>query len=682
MEQLFRKAVGHFQAGQLAEAQELSRRILASHANSVPALSLMGMIQMRLGQIDSAIALLRRAVSLQPGDAGAQGNLGIVLSQANRLGEAIIAFERAVALDPNAAAHHSNLGNVLSETGKFDQAIAAHARAVKLQSRSPEFHYRLGVALRRAGRFEEALVATQRAISLNGNYAEAYNALGTTLVELGLLNEAAAAYQQAIAIQPNVPGYHTNLGRVYRKLFKFDDSVAEAHRAIVLQPDFSEGYRLLGDALREQGLVDQSMCAYDQALAYEPDHAATLSNRAFTMLYQPGRDSADLLGAARLWATRCADRLRPSKLSFANDRSKERRLRVGYVSPDFRRHAAASFLLPLLRHHDPDRFEVICYSSVKKPDEVTAQLRRQAAGWQDVARWSDDQLAARIREDHIDILVDLAQHTAGNRLLAFARKPAPVQVTWLGYPGTTGLAAMDYRLTDPHLDPPGTDSFYTEQSIRLPRCFWCYEPPKGTPDVSELPSLTGGEITFGCLNTFRKVNPQVLEAWCALLRRVPRSRLLLHAHPGSHRERAEAQLAAGGIDPARLEWSGQISVEDYFRLYHRIDIALDPFPFTGGTTTCDALWMGVPVIGIAGATAVGRASLSVLTNAGLAEWVADHLDQYIDLAARLANDPDRLRDLRRTLRPRVAQSPLMDGARFARNVEDAYTMMWQRWCEE
>lgn len=681
MEQIFGMAVGHFHAGRLAEAQALCRQILARQAANAPALSMMGMIEMRLGRIENAIELLRQAIALQPDNSDAHGNLGIILTQADWLDQAIIAFERAVALAPNSAAHHSNLGNVLTETGQLDRAIAAYQRAVSIQPRTPEFHHRLGVALRLAGRCDEALVATRQAIALNPDYAEAFNALGSVLVEEGLLTEAAAAYQKAIALQPGVPGYHSNLGRVFCKGLKFDDAVAMARRAIALQPDFPEAHRLLGDALREQGLADQAMQAYEAALAREPDHAKTLSNRAFTMLYQPGRDSAALLEAARLWAVRCADPLRASDSSFPNDRSPGRRLRVGYVSPDFRRHAVASFLLPLLRQHDPDRFEVICYSSVEKPDEVTAQLRKHATGWHDVVRLSDDRLAARIREDRIDILVDLAQHTAGNRLPAFARKPAPVQVTWLGYPGTTGLAAMDYRLTDPHLDAEGTDAFYVERSVRLPHCFWCYQPPEGTPDVSELAALAGGGITFGCLNTFRKVNPPVLLAWCALLRRMPRARLLLHAHRGSHRQRARDLLIAGGIDPARLEWIDPVSVGAYFHLYHRIDIALDPFPFTGGTTTCDALWMGVPVIGMAGRTAVGRASLSILTNAGLPEWVADNVEQYIDLAASLADDRDRLRELRRNLRARVAQSPLMDAPRFAREVEEAYIQMWQGWCD-
>lgn len=680
MEQVFRTAVGHFQAGRLVEAQALCRQIIAEQPGNASALNLMGMIQMRCGRIEDAIELLRSAIELRPDDASTHGNLGIILSHAHRLDQAIIAFERAVALDPDSAANYSKLANVLSETGQFDRAIAEYQRAIAIQPHSSEYHYRLGVALRRAGRFDQAIAATRQAIALNPNYGEAYNALGSALVEKGLPNEAARAYQKAIALQPNVPGYYCNLGRVFGMAMKFDDTVAMARRAIALQPDFPEAYRLLMDGLREQGLIEQAMQACDRALELDPDDGATLSNRAFTMLYQRGRDSAAHFEAARLWAARCADHLRPTKLHFANDRRPGRRLRVGYVSPGFHTHPIASFLMPLLRNHDRNQFEVICYSSVPKPDEVTAPLRQHASGWHDVAYLSDEELARQIREDRIDILVDLAQHTAHNRLLAFARKPAPVQVAWLGYPGTTGLAAIDYRLTDPHLDPPGTDQFYAERSVRLSCCFWCYHPPEAAPDVCERPALGGNEIMFGSLNVFRKINPPVVEAWCALLRRVPRSRLLLHGHPGSHRLWVRDQLVAGGVDADRLEWTERVNLEAYFRLYHRIDIALDPFPFTGGTTTCDALWMGVPVIGMSGTTGVGRASRSILINAGLGELVADDVKQYIELAASLADDRDRLRELHRTLRLRMAESPLMDAPRFARDIEEVYRQVWQRWC--
>lgn len=667
----------HYGSARLQDAQALCQQILSGQPAFVPALCMMGMIEMRLGRMESALELLRQAVALQPGYADAHGNLGIVLTQAKRLDEAIAAFERAVYLAPGVASHYSNLANVLTETESFKRAIDAYRKAIAIDPRPAGVYYRLSVALRKAGHYDQAVAAARHAILLNPNHAESYNTLGSALVEQELLSEAANAYQKAIALQPNVPGFYSNLGRVYHKQRNYDDAVALARRSIAMKTDFAEAYRLLGDALREQGRIDEAMDAYEQSLKIEPDHSETLGNRAFTMLYQPGRDSAAQLEAARLWASRCADHLQPIETSADDHRPPGQRLRIGYVSADFRRHAAASFLLPLLRNHDGQRFDVVCYSSVRQPDAITAQMRQLAADWRDVLHLSDGELAEQIRADRVDILVDLSQHTSGKRLLAFARKPAPVQVAWLGYPGTTGLRTMDYRLTDPHLDPPGTDSFYTERSLRLPHCFWCYEPPC-SPEVSELPARADSPITFGCLNTFRKINPPVLRAWCQLLRRVPNARLLLHAGQGSHRQRMLDLLRDNGVDPARLDFVEQAPTEDYFRLYNRIDIALDPFPFAGGTTTCDALWMGVPVIAKVGQTAVGRSSLSILTNIGLAELAASEIEQYIELAAALAGDRDRLRDLRQTLRERMRQSLLMDAPRFARDMEAAYFHMAKR----
>ena len=294
---------------------------------------------------------------------------------------------------------------------------------------------------------------------------------------------------------------------------------------------------------------------------------------------------------------------------------------------------------------------------------------------------SDEELAAAVHQDRIDMLVDLTMHMAHNRMLVFARKPAPVQVTYLAYCGTTGLDTIDYRLTDPYLDPPGADEqFYSEQSIRLPETYWCYRPAVDSPPVGPLPALAAGRLTFGCLNNFCKVTEPTLAAWCRLLRVLPDSRLLLHAARGSHRDRVRAILAEQGVSSDRLVFVDGVPILEYLRLYEQIDVALDPFPYGGGSTTCDALWMGVPVVSLAGKTAVGRSGLSILSNIGLPELIASDVDQYVRIAAELAADLPRLAALRATLRERMQKSPLMDAPRFARNVEAAYREMWRRWC--
>src|SRR5208282_4692744 len=334
----------------------------------------------------------------------------------------------------------------------------------------------------------------------------------------------------------------------------------------------------------------------------------------------------------------------------ANDPDPERRLRVGYVSPDFRRHPVGLFLLPLLEAHDRGRVEVFCYSSVSAPDDITQQCLNHADCWRDAAALDDETLAALIRADRIDVLVDLSAHIAGNRLLVFARKPAPVQATYLAYCSTTGLQTIDYRLTDPYLDTPGqAGAAYAEQSVWLEDTYWCYRPVIELPPPGPLPAVGTGYVTFGCLNNFCKASPPCLSVWRDLLQTVPGSHLLLCAHRGAHRDRLRGFFAAA-VDPQRVEFVGVSLLPEYFRLYDRIDIALDPFPYSGGTTTCDALWMGVPVVSLAGKTAVGRAGLSILTNAGLPDLVAGSIDDYLRIAASLANDLARLDGLRTGLR--------------------------------
>ena len=341
----------------------------------------------------------------------------------------------------------------------------------------------------------------------------------------------------------------------------------------------------------------------------------------------------------------------------------------------------SQFLLPLLEAHDHERFEIFCYASVG-PRTASPTVAAQTDAWRDVLGLSDEQLAQTIREDRIDILVDLAMQTLHNRLLAFARKPAPVQVTYLAYVGTSGLSSMDYRLTDPYLDPPGQDeSIYCEQSIRLPDTYWCYRPLVETPAANSLPALQTGHVTFGCLNNFNKATLPTLTTWIGLLQAMPEAKLLLHAHAGTHGARVRGLFAQHGVAPERVAFAGMLPMEEYFRLYHRIDIALDPFPYGGGTTTCDALWMGVPVVSLAGPTGAGRGGLSILSNLGLADFVAHDREQYVRIAVELAGDLPRLSQLRATLRGRMQQSPLMDAPRFARNVEAAYREMWRRWCD-
>jgi predicted O-linked N-acetylglucosamine transferase (SPINDLY family) len=441
-------------------------------------------------------------------------------------------------------------------------------------------------------------------------------------------------------------------------------------------------YSNLGNALQDQGQLDESLAAYRKALSINPAIAAAHSNLAFTMNFHPGYDAAAILDEHRSWSRRHAELLPRFKHTPPSNPASGRRLRIGYVSPDFREHCQSFFTTGLLANHDRDQFEIFCYSSVAHPDHITRRLMGFVEQWRPVAGMSDAKLAETIYADRIDILVDLTMHMSQGRPLMFARKPAPVQVAWLAYPGTTGLPAMDYRLTDPHLDPPGeTDQFYTEKSIRLPDAFWCYDPLTTVPAVNELPALKTGNLTFGCLNNFRKLNDDTVALWSQVLRQVDNSRLLLLSAPGQHRQRVHGRFSELGVDPQRVEFIPYQPRASYLTTYHRIDIGLDTFPYNGHTTSLDSFWMGVPVVTYAGSRATGRAGLCHVSNLGLTELAGRSPDEFMRQAVKMSGDLPGLARLRSELRGRMERSPLMNAPRFARNMEAAFRVMWEGWCK-
>ena len=532
----------------------------------------------------------------------------------------------------------------------------------------------------RAGRFAEAEELYRQAISLQPDNADLWNDLGNCLAKLARPDEARAAYEQAIRINSSHAEAHNNLGVWYQRKGLLDEAAALYHRAIALRPDFATAFTNLGNTLRERGDLDGAIACHRKAVELNAD-AREAANLVYALHMHPAARPEDIFREADRWNTTYALPLRPASIHHDNDPDPDRRLRIGYVSPDFRGHAVGRFLLPLLAHHHHGQFEIVCYSDVRRHDPLTQEFQRHADLWRETRELDDEQLAQQVRHDRIDILVDLTMHMENSRLLTFARKPAPVQATYLAYCSTTGLQTMDYRLTDPYLDPiEQEDRWYSEKSVRLPRTYWCYQPSAGLPAVTPLPALSLGYVTFGCLNTFAKVTPPTWDAWCRLLIQVPRSRLIVHSRLGSHRQNIFHLLESRGIDPRRLAFVKKLPTLAYFQQYQQIDIALDPFPYTGGTTTCDALWMGVPVVSIAGQTAVSRGGLSILSNIRLPELVARSAEQYVQIAAGLAADLPRLMQLRQTMRARMLQSPLMDAPAFARDVESAFRTIWKSWC--
>ena len=462
---------------------------------------------------------------------------------------------------------------------------------------------------------------------------------------------------------------------------RLDDSIAVCRQAIALNPT-SPGIRNnLGNALKESGQLDEAIAAFREAVALRPDYSEVDSNLVYTLHFHPAYDARTIAAEHSRWNLQHAEPLKKFIQPHANDRDPDRRLRIGFVSPDFREHPVGRFLLPLFERHDKCQVEIFAYAQIGMPDAVTRRFQSYTDGWRKIVGLSNAQVAEMIRQDRIDILVDLTMHMANSRLLVFAAKPAPVQVTYLAYCSTTGLETIDYRLSDPYLDPPGGDeSVYSEQTIRLPETYWCYQPIIEPREIGPLPALQQGRVTFGCLNNFCKVVEPTMMAWAAILRAVPNSRLLLHAHEGSHRQRLHECFERESVEAKRVEFAGFMPAGKYFDLHRKIDIALDTVPYGGGTTTCDALWMGVPVVSLVGKTAVGRGGLSIMSNIGLQDLTAHSVEEYVLIATKLASDLPGLAALRSTLRRRMEQSPLMDAGRFAGNVEAAYRQMWRAWC--
>jgi protein O-GlcNAc transferase len=609
--------------------------------------------------------------------------------QAGALAEAAALYQEIVAGAPDYVEAHYNLSLALKSLGRLEEATTAARAALALRPVFPEASLHLGNILGERGMTDDAIAAYRRAIADRPNYAEARFNLAVMLHQVGELKEAIGEYRGVLEVAPDMGEAHQALGNVLCDAGNVEEAIAAHRRAQDLLPESSDVYIGLGNALRDAGRAEEAIEAYRTALALGETRQApiqsrcrTASNLLFTLHFLPNYDRRRIWREHQLWNQTY---IRPTQGLIAphvNDPTPDRRLRIGYVSPDFSRHPVGRFMLPLLANHDHQRFEIFGYSDVRRPDEITERLRLRADVWRDAKSNSDTQLEQIIRSDRIDILVDLTMHTRDNRLLVFAHKPAPVQVTYLAYCGTTGMETMDYRLTDRYLDPPGgDDSVYSEKSVRLPNCFWCFGPESGQPEVSALPASSRSQVTFGCFNNYCKINSGTFAAWLALLKKAPNSRLILFAEPGEHRTRAWNLFREAGLDPQRLWFSGFLPAQEYLRQYQHVDIALDPFPYPGGTTTFDALWMGVPVVSLAGETAVSRAGLSILSNLGLPELVASTVDRYVEIAAELATDLPRLMQLRSSLRARMKSSPLMDGPRFARDVEAAFRQMWRTWCE-
>lgn len=573
-------------------------------------------------------------------------------------------------------------GIALYRKGDLAEARETFGRVLKRHPDNDTALAYLGRIADRSGDLGAAERYFTSAIRGNDSRAEHYFALATVQQKLGRASEAVVNFERALELTPGFPGAHSNCAAACVALGELAKAESHCLAAIQSNPQDFMAHTNLGTVYQNRSEHDKAVECYRKALAIRPQYAHAHSNLLLCLNYGPARNPEEVFEEHKRWAARHADPLSSRSASASVDRSPRQRLRIGYISADFREHSVGYFIEPILASHNHRKFDIYCYSDVRKEDERTQRLRARASSWHPIQGLSDQDVAELVGRHKIDILVDLAGHTARNRLLVFARHPAPVQITYLGYPNTTGLSTIDYRLTDAVADPPGSEGLYTEELVRLQPGFLCYLPSPAAPGPGPLPADQTGYVTFGSFNNFPKVTDEVLELWGQVLNRVERSRIVLKSRQlrdATVRRRVRDALTKWGIDHGRVELHGPIpSVSGHLALYGRIDIGLDTFPYNGTTTTCEALCMGVPVISLAGISHAGRVGMSILSQVGLPSLVARDKQHYLDLAAYLAGDRDRLRKLRAGLRPALLSSPLCDAAGFTRQLESTYRSLWER----
>jgi predicted O-linked N-acetylglucosamine transferase (SPINDLY family) len=679
-------ADAHFSLGLALQALERFEEAAGAYAEAVAlqpdhfaALNNLGMCRQRCARFTEAAAAYTAALALRPDAAGTTANLGTVLQALGRLDEAVRLLRSAVAREPQVDAHAINLGVALCRQRDFVGAEAVLRIVWERNPSAADAAFNLGNARYGLGHAADAAELYAAAVAVRPDFVDAFINLGNMRKELGEFTAAASAYEDAIRVQPDSIVAINNAGCLLRTLGRFDEAEALFRRGLELNAGHAALYDNLGSVLKDMGDIDGAIDCFRTSLGLNPDNAATHSNLAYSLSFRSAR-AEPVLAECLSWNQRFAAPLSLSHAAHTNVREPERRLRIGYVSPDFRDHCQSLFMLPLLSRHDHRAFEIVCYSSVARPDATTRRIAALADEWREVRPLSDERLAQVIRDDRIDILVDLTMHMAHARPLVFARKPAPLQVAWLAYPGTTGLAAMDYRLSDARLDPEGYDAHYTETTLRLPDAFWCYDPLTAGPPVNELPALERGYVTFGCLNNPCKLTDATLNSWSSVLAALPTARVRLLAPSGRARQRLLERLAVHAVDAARVHFVPHRPRAEYLHAYHDIDIALDTFPYNGHTTSLDAYWMGVPTVSRVGDTCVGRGGLSQAFQLGLPQLAAASDQGFRDAAIDLALNLPALAALRRELRGRLERSPLMDAARFAGHVEAAYRGIWRAYC--
>ena len=608
--------------------------------------------------------------------------LGHVLQLQGRLEEALAPMQKAAALSPGDVEAHNNLGTILLGLGRHSAAEASYRQALKIKPGYADAHSNLGIVLRNLGQLASAAASCRRALEINPDYAEAHNNLGNALRDLGQFDDAAASYRRALQIKPDFAEAHNSLGAVLRDLGQLDGAAASYRRALELKPDYVEAHSNLGSLLQDRGHFDAAAASYRRAIEIKPDFAEAHSNLLFCLGHNEEIDSEALFAEHCRFGEQFEAPLRAAWPQHGNPHDPQRRLQIGFVSGDLCNHAVANYIEPLLPHlAGYANLTLHAYANHAAEDSMSRRLQAYFTHWYPIVGLSDAALAEKIRADGIDILIDLSGHSTRHRLLTFARKPAPLQATWIGYPGTTGLSAMDYYVTDRYFLPHGKfDAQFTEKIARLPAGA-LFLPFKAAPPVRLLPALGNGYVTFGSFNNPGKLSPAVIALWARLLRALPDSRMLLGAMPQDGQHDVLIDLfTREGIARDRLSFHPRCGMDVYLELHNQVDICLDTFPYNGGTTTLHAISMGVPTLSLIGRPLPGRSSSAILGHAGLDAFLACEAADFVQKGVSWAADLSSLASLRAGLRARFAQSAMNQSAMVAAGLERALRFMWQRWC--
>lgn len=673
--------------GRRDEAIGLYRDALARDPGYADAKANLGAALRDAGDMDGALTCLSDAVSQHPAHAGLLNAYGNTLRQAGRIEEAVTALSRAVAVSPAYAEAHNNLGLAFAVKQDLRAAAEHLGRAAALKPDAAVISNNYGALLLRMFRFPEAVAALSNAVARDPDYDEALINLGIAHYMRGEGGEAVTAYRRVLARTPGNGFARYSLGVALLEDQKLSEAEAEIRAALAVDPANAMALNTLGVLLLEQHSITEARAAMRAAADVNTVSAPVFySNYAFATLYEPDVPNEDILDIHREYARRFTTAAPDPARPHLNTRDPERRLRVAYLSPDFRAHSVSYFFTALLERHDRARFEIALYSDTSRTDSITEAMRKEADLWVESAGLADEDFARRLRDDGVDILVNLGGHTSGNRLPVCALKPAPVQIEYLGYPETSGVPAMDYRISDGRADPVGeAERWCTEELVRLPHCFHLYRPSAEAPPPAAAPHVAKGYVTFASFNVLPKITERAVAAWAEILAAVPGSRFFIKCKqmrdPGVQ-ARVCADFARHGVDPARIEMTAFVaSVREHLQKYAEVDLALDTFPYNGTTTTCEALWMGVPVLTLRGSNHRGRVGLSLLHAVGLAdEFAADTVEDYVARAVAWGREPSRLAAIRATLRPAMERSPLRDEPGFTRALEDAYRAAWRRWC--